>query len=129
MLALQIIPNLMECFWRRTSMRYRWTGFSVAKYFLFSSFLLGTLTWGQAKPSTAPPGKNPASATEDDEDRPVPPSASAAAVAPDAAVLTIKGLCPDSAKPSDSTADCKRVITRAEFEKVARAIQPSLSPV
>ena len=110
-------------------MCYRWTNFFPAKYFLFSMFLSCTLVWGQANPAAAPPVKNPPSAAADDDDRPVPPSASAAAVPPDAAVLTIKGLCPESAKLGDSAADCKRVITRAEFEKVARAIQPSLTPV
>jgi hypothetical protein len=118
----------MKHFWRQNSMRFRWTGFFLVKYFLFFSLSLGTLVWGQAKPTDAAPAKSPASASDDD-DRPVPPSPSAAAVALDAPVLTIKGFCPDSAKPGNSTADCKKVITREEFEKVARAIQPSLSPV
>lgn len=95
-------------------------------------FLFGILAWGQTKPATVPQDKSPAAATDDDDDnRPVPPPASAAAVASDAAVLTIKGLCPDhSAKPDETSgAACQTVITRAEFEKIAGAIQPSLSPV
>lgn len=92
--------------------------------------LFGVLAWGQTMPaaplSTTTPG-TPA----DDDDKPVPPPPAAAAVAPDAPVLTIKGLCPgDPAKGGEASGSgCQTIITRAEFEKVARAIQPSLSPV
>jgi len=90
--------------------------------------LFGALAYGQAKPATAPQ-KSPAAATDDD-DRPVPPPPAAAAVASDAPVLTIKGLCArDASKRGDSSAACETVITREEFEKIARAIQPSLTPV
>jgi len=104
-------------------MRSGWLNFFLAIFFLF-----GTLAWGQAKPAVAPPAATPA---PDDDDRPVPQPPSAAAVAADAPVLTIKGLCPtDSPKTGkDSSTVCQTVITRAEFEKIARAIQPSLSPV
>ena len=98
--------------------------------FLAIGFLFGVRAWGQGVPAAAPQEKTPASAADDD-DKPVPPPPSAAAVAADAPVLTIKGLCPgDSAKPAQSSgAGCQTVITRAEFEKIASAIQPSLSPV
>jgi hypothetical protein len=92
-------------------------------------FLFGVLAWGQGKPD-APDlaGKPPAAA---DDDKPVPAPPSAANVADDAPVMTIKGLCPrDASKPDKlSGAGCQTVITRAEFERIARAIQPSLSPV
>jgi hypothetical protein len=91
--------------------------------------LFGVLAWGQGKPATTPQEKSP-SAADDDDDRPVPPPPSAAAVAPDAPVLTIKGLCPQSSNSSEiSGTNCETVITRTQFEKIARAIQPSLSPV
>jgi hypothetical protein len=98
--------------------------------FLFGNFLFGSLGWAQTKPAATPQQKSP-SAADDDEDRPVPPPPSAAAVAPDAPVLTIKGLCADNqGKPGGASgAGCQTVITRAEFEKIASAIQPSLSPV
>jgi len=98
--------------------------------FLFGVFLSGLLAWGQGKPATAPPEKSPA-ADADDDDKPLPPPPAAAAVPFDAAVLTIKGLCREgSAKPGAiAGSDCETVITRADFEKIARAIQPSLSPV
>jgi hypothetical protein len=91
--------------------------------------LFGVLAWGQGKPATTPQEQNP-SAADDDDDRPVPPPPSAAAVAPDAAVLTIKGLCPQSSNTGQiSGSNCETVITKTQFEKVAGAIQPSLSPV
>jgi hypothetical protein len=43
-------------------------------------------------------------------------------VAPDAPVITIQGLC----EKSQAAADCKTVVTRAEFEKVVNAIQPNM---
>ena len=44
-------------------------------------------------------------------------------VAPDAAVITIKGVCEKSA---NAGADCNTVITRAEFEKIVNAVQPNM---
>jgi hypothetical protein len=98
--------------------------------FLTICLLFGVLAWGQAMPGT-PPSTTVPSAPADDDNKPVPPPPSAAAVAPDAPVLTIKGLCPgDPAKPGGASgAACQTIITRSDFEKVARAIQPSLSPV
>jgi hypothetical protein len=99
--------------------------------FLLGSFLFGILAWGQSKPAAPPQAKAPvAAADNDDDERPVPLPPSSATVASDAAVLTIKGLCPeDSAKPRETSGPgCETVITRAEFEKIASAIQPNLSP-
>ncbi len=45
-------------------------------------------------------------------------------VAPDAAVITVQGMCEKSA--GSSAADCKTVITRAEFEKAMNAVQPNM---
>lgn len=91
--------------------------------------LFGALAWGQAKPVSPAQGKAAAGAADDD-DSPVPPPPSAAAIAPDAAVLTIKGLCPASSKAGEiSDSKCETVVTRKEFEELASAIQPSLSPV
>jgi hypothetical protein len=100
--------------------------------FLCSAFLCGALAWGQGKPAT-PPGKSPA-ATADDDDHPIAPApASAANIGPHDPVLTVKGLCPETSPKAASEPltgkDCSTVITREQFEKIARAIQPSLSPV
>lgn len=46
-----------------------------------------------------------------------------AQVAPDAAVITIKGVCEKSASAG---ADCNTVVTRAEFEKIVNAVQPNM---
>ena len=98
--------------------------------------LLGTLAWGQAAPS-APPPPQPAQA----------PADTSASVAPDAAVITVIGVCPaqpkpaaakgTEAKPATATkapatktpaADCKTVITKAQFEKLASAVAPNVTP-
>ena len=97
--------------------------------------LLGTLAWGQATPGNPPPAQ-PAPA----------PADTSAAVPPEAAVITVNGVCPaqpkaaamgTAAKPaSDAQAsaaktpptDCKTVITKAEFEKLANGVAPSVTP-
>ena len=70
--------------------------------------------------------------------RPAPPKAAAAAaatatkaaagatVAPGTPVITIAGLCD---KPSASkAADCKTVVTRAEFEQLVNVVAPTIAP-
>ena len=98
--------------------------------------LLGTLAWGQAG-SSAPPPPQPAQAPVD----------TSASVPADAAVITVIGVCPPQPKPAAATAaaakpattaktptaktppaDCKTVITKAQFEKLASAVAPSLTP-
>jgi hypothetical protein len=101
---------------------------------------LGAVAWAQMQPAPSPA---------------TPPNPSAAApakpveVAEDAAVLTVYGVCPAGEKAaatpktaaSKSTtgaakstaaakkaADCKTVITRAEFEKMASGLAPTMTP-
>jgi PPIC-type PPIASE domain len=97
--------------------------------------LLGTLSWGQAgagAPSAAPPSQ--------------PPTDTSASVPATAAVITIKGVCSAQPKPAaakgaaatpaskakapatTSAADCKTVITKAEFEKLASHLAPNITP-
>jgi hypothetical protein len=88
--------------------------------------LLVSLAWSQAQPGlpTAAPPEPAAPAGKDDDKQPLPDSA--AAVAPDAAVLTIKGLCPGPAAKSETNsnaAGCQTVITRAQFERLSTAIR------
>jgi hypothetical protein len=95
--------------WRVPNVRNLW----------LTCLLLGVASWGQEKPAppTAQPDSLPPAAHvdkhgRDEEDEAMP--ASASTVAPDAAVLTIKGLCPEpasaaSARPAD--APCQTVIT------------------
>jgi hypothetical protein len=92
--------------------------------------LLGTLAWGQAAPGAPPPAQ------------PAPGAADAAAAVPaDAAVITVVGVCSGPSKPKATTGtaaktaeektpaeDCKSVITKAEFEKLAAGLAPSVTP-
>ena len=79
-------------------------------------------------PAPAQPQKQhkaDADADEDDEK----PAADSPNVPLNAPVITIKGVCdaPKTAAAS-AKADCKTVITRAEFEKLANTLQPGMQP-
>jgi hypothetical protein len=109
---------------------------------LLLCFLLASvLGWGQEHPSLpsavpqkagTPVEKNEEQDKNEDKDKeedkqPFP--ASASAVAPDAAVLTIKGLCSGHTPSRDESASapaCKTVITRAQFERLSNAVQPNM---
>ena len=114
---------------------YRW----------LSLLLLTPLALGQAAPATSPAragAKLTAVAQQgprqDDDDIPAP-KVPASQVPPTAAVITIQGLCSSpaaaaaektgaaktAAKPA-SQAGCKTVITRAQFEKLADALNPQM---
>src|SRR5579864_192718 len=93
--------------------------------------LLGTLAWGQAAPSAAPPPQ-PGQAPMASENK--PPVDTSASVSADAVVLTINGVCPPqpkataakgatatpaatgakAAEAKTSASGCKTVITKAE---------------
>jgi hypothetical protein len=86
---------------------------------------LTTLAWGQAAKPAAPAAP------------PKPPTVShpAAAKAPegsnvprDAAVITIPGICDKPPLDKSKPADCKTVVTRAEFERLVDAVAPSIAP-
>jgi len=77
--------------------------------------LLGTLAWGQAA-QKAPPAQAQAA-------NPPAPADTSASVPPDAPVLTITGVCTE--KPAAASADCKTIITKAEFEKLVNALGPN----
>jgi len=123
---LGIFNFLMDQSWRKSLMGKSW----------LMCVLLGTLAWGQAAPS-APPPPQPAQSPVD----------TSASVPADAAVITVTGVCPPQPKPAATSgtaakpattaktpaaktppADCKTVITKAQFEKLANAVAPSLTP-
>ena len=123
---LGIFNFLMDQSWRKSLMGKSW----------LMCVLLGTLAWGQAAPS-APPPPQPAQSPVD----------TSASVPADAAVITVIGVCPPQPKPAATSgtaakpantaktpaaktppADCKTVITKAQFEKLAHAVAPSLTP-
>jgi hypothetical protein len=85
--------------------------------------LMATLAWGQAQ--SAPPPQ--AAQVPDSAQAPADTSASVPADAP---VITVKGICDSQPKPpaANASADCKTVITKAEFEKIVNAIAPNPSP-
>jgi hypothetical protein len=106
---------------------------------------LGTLAWGQAQPAAQPA---PAQAQGQVAPHPAPmaenkPAEPAVDVAESAAVITIKGVCaatPKTAAVSKTAAgktaaaakkpaDCETVITRAQFEKLAKALQQGPNPL
>lgn len=84
-------------------------------------FLLGGAAFGQtmAKPAVVPAPH--AAAVSADQDA----NAAFAKVAPTDPVITIKGMCADSAKQGDA---CQTIITREEFEKLAEAVRPGMPP-
>jgi hypothetical protein len=100
---------------------------------------LGSLAWGQAQPVTPPAQGSPAPAPNAGA---TPAAAPAPEVSLTAAVLTIKGVaCPEMVKTATGStaatgktaaaakkpADC--VITRAEFEKLTKALQQGPTPL
>jgi hypothetical protein len=100
---------------------------------------LGALAWGQAQPAT--PAEQPAPAqvaphpARNAENKAEAPAMD---VAESAAVITIKGVCaatPKTAAASKTAAaakkpaDCQTVITRAQFEKLAKALQQGPNPL
>jgi hypothetical protein len=102
-------------------MRFSW--------FVFPLFV--GIALAQAPSSTAPARQNTPPATQQDEDdeAEAKPAAAPSSIPPEAAVITIKGLCDDKS-PKSSTAveknQCETVISRAEFERLADALQPGM---
>lgn len=85
--------------------------------------LLAGLAYGQTAPPATPPA--PAGAKAEPSASAVPNKAPEIKTGPDDPVITLKGLCADSTQQGDA---CKTVITRAQFEKVAEAMQPGMPP-
>ena len=100
---------------------------SLAVLLLFCSFAVG-----QAAPNpSTKPAEKPASASE--ADKIVKTADDSSSVAPSAAVITIDGVCDTAARSkttsgAKSKAACKTVITRAQFEDLASALQPNMNP-
>ena len=83
---------------------------------LFTGFLLAGMAFGQAipTPQTAPTREEPGE-TEQTAAKPAPPP-----VAPEAAVITVKGVC-DADKAGKP--ECQTVVSKAEFEKLAGTLE------
>jgi bifunctional DNA-binding transcriptional regulator/antitoxin component of YhaV-PrlF toxin-antitoxin module len=84
--------------------------------------LLTSLVYGQAPA----PAAAPAAGAQTEQSAPAAPEAAPEVkVAPDDAVITLNGFCTDASLQGDA---CKTVITRAQFEKLADALQPGMTP-
>ncbi len=92
--------------------------------------LLCSLAVGQAAPSSPAKPAGKSSAPSGAPQKGATPGAEVPVSAP---VITVNGICEKpapSAKPATaakSTAACKTVITRAEFEALADALQPNMN--
>jgi hypothetical protein len=84
--------------------------------------LFASLAFGQAAPPATPPA---AGAKAEPNASAMPEKAPEVKVSPDDPVMTLKGFCPDTNLQGDA---CKTVVTRAQFEKVADALQPNMNP-
>jgi len=81
--------------------------------------LFGALAWGQAGTSPTPTlSQRPAAPA-------ALPQAPSAQIPPDAAVITIRGLC---AQPPANPADCQTVVTREKFDRLVEAFAPNSTP-
>ena len=95
----------------------------------FAVVLLASLAMGQTAPNQAtPPAENPSGPAAGAPSKGVEPE-----VAPDAPVITVPGVCHSPASHAKAGAaaatkeDCKTVITRAQFEDLANALQPNMN--
>ncbi len=84
--------------------------------------MVAGLAYGQAAPPATPPA---AGAKVETSSTAAPDKAPEVKVGPDDPVITVKGLCTDKTLQGDT---CKTVITRAQFEKLADALQPGMPP-
>lgn len=81
--------------------------------------------WGQAaKPAARPAAPKAAPAAS----APAGNAAGAATVTPGTPVITIVGLCDKPPVDKSKAADCKTVVTRAEFEQLVAAVAPTIAP-
>jgi hypothetical protein len=96
-------------------------GFSRMRNLPLVCLLLATLAWSQDKPSPSKvPTDDRSVAPQDSDEQPGLP-ASALSLPSGAAVITIKGVC-TPAPPSQPSAACETVVTRAQFEQLTDAL-------
>jgi len=95
------------------------------KYALLCVFA-GTLVWGQAGSVKAAPVSHPGAAPQA-KDSGTARAPESSAVAPQAAVITIPGVCEKKAGAATG-APCKTVVTRAEFENLIQTMAPNIQP-
>lgn len=93
----------------------------------FALVLLVSFAMGQAAPNAKTPPSAPA------PEKVTAGANSESSVPPDAAVITVPGVCDTPAASAKAATagtgkqDCKTVITRAQFEALANALQPNMN--
>ncbi len=88
------------------------------------AILMCGMAMAQTQPSSSSAPAKPAAPAQAPAAKPATPAAPAAeTVAPDAPVITVAGVCD---QPTANASDCKTVITRAQFEKMANAMNPNM---
>lgn len=96
------------------------------RFFCVWCLLVAGAAFGQTTPSSHVAPKNPPAAQKTEQAEQAPDK-TAANVAPDTPVITVKGVCDEKASGKGSAkGDCQTVLTRAQFEKLADAIQPNM---
>jgi hypothetical protein len=102
--------------------------------------LMGTLAWGQAAPATPPPAPAAQGPGAMPSARPAPPPDASADIPDNTPVITVTGVCPAQPKPAakgtatpkpaakTTPTECKTVITKAQFESLAKAVAPNMNP-
>lgn len=104
--------------------------------------LTTSMVFAQATHTNPSKAGKPASSADEDDDEKEQATPPVPKVAPDAAVITVKGLCedkPHAARPVGvtksaktvapaSNATCETIITRAQFERLADSLQPKMPP-
>lgn len=97
------------------------------KYCALVCLLLGAMAWAQTDKPATPAPKTAAPATVAPA-APAKPSTPTGQIAPDAPVITLQGVCSPAKGVKVAPANCKTVVTRAEFERLVNAIQPAMVP-
>jgi len=96
--------------------------------------LMAGLVWGQTDKTNStvsaqgPPSQVTPVSPNDSAPPATLPGQNLAAVSPDTPVITIAGLCDYASTGKFTDASCKNVVTRAEFEVLARLVRPKDPP-
>ena len=85
---------------------------------------LAVPAWGQAPKPTARPAPPKLASPSSTISAKAP---AAGSITPDTAVITIPGLCEKPAAANSKSAECKTVVTRAEFERLVDTVAPNLA--
>jgi hypothetical protein len=100
-------------------------------YRFLAVLLLASVAVGQA-PSATPPSPAPKTAVPSTGSAKTAGPSGAESVAPETPVITIEGMCDTPKTTAAKTAvakktDCKTVVTRAQFDALANALQPNMN--